>query len=406
MCRWRPRPMLTQIMRKRSEVRGRVVSGRVGQLSEPRSRGLADSLTSIVLHRDSAESNPLELPVEFVPGKDQRRRPAVGAVVVVLGQVRAGPSRASISSGGQPVAALIAALQAIMCSSSSSRSRRSGCLPAGEQLLDQVRSTSAGAEVGQHRRIARHQHRVAAERLDLDAQLRQQLAMLQHGGRLAGGQVDRLGHQQLCDSTAPASTFSRSCRTGSARAGRAGRSPPARRRFRSPDSGCEPAARVRRRACGAGCDCRGSMRCGQSRPHQQATSVHCGVGAARMRRNCSGVDAMNAAADDAAPASKVASPTVAVAGRGAQAAAWPSRHKSLAAGAGSRRFRRRRPQRVRAERQRPRATRSVDKKLRPQRAQQLAVEPPAVLEADFELRGMHVDVDHLGGIVEPQKAIG
>ncbi len=43
-------------------------------------------------------------------------------------------------------------------------------------------------------------------------------------------------------------------------------------------------------------------------------------------------------------------------------------------------------------------------KLRPQRAEQLAVEPAAVLEADFLLRGMHVDVDHLGRHVEPQKA--
>ena len=42
--------------------------------------------------------------------------------------------------------------------------------------------------------------------------------------------------------------------------------------------------------------------------------------------------------------------------------------------------------------------------LRPQRAEQLAVEPAAVLEADFLLRGMHVDVDQLGRHVEPQEA--
>ena len=43
-------------------------------------------------------------------------------------------------------------------------------------------------------------------------------------------------------------------------------------------------------------------------------------------------------------------------------------------------------------------------KLRPQRAEQLAVQPAAVLEADFLLRRMDVHVDHLGRHVEPQEA--
>jgi hypothetical protein len=43
-------------------------------------------------------------------------------------------------------------------------------------------------------------------------------------------------------------------------------------------------------------------------------------------------------------------------------------------------------------------------KLRPQRAQQLAVQPAGVLEADFLLGGMHIDVDQFGRHVEPQEA--
>src|SRR3989304_3469339 len=42
--------------------------------------------------------------------------------------------------------------------------------------------------------------------------------------------------------------------------------------------------------------------------------------------------------------------------------------------------------------------------LRPQRAEQLAIEPAAVLEADLLLGGMDVDVDHLRRHVEPQEA--
>ncbi len=84
-----------------------------------------------------------------------------------------------------------------MCSSSSSRSRGFGLLAAGEQLFDQLAQHFGRAQVREHRRVARHEHRLAAERLHFDAQLGQQLRMLEHGRRLGGRQIDRLRHQQL-----------------------------------------------------------------------------------------------------------------------------------------------------------------------------------------------------------------
>ena len=56
---------------------------------------------------------------------------------------------------------------------------------------------SRGGALAEEGRIARQQDRAAAEVLDAQAQLGQVLPMLQSAGGLLGGQLDRLGDQQL-----------------------------------------------------------------------------------------------------------------------------------------------------------------------------------------------------------------
>ena len=63
------------------------------------------------------------------------------------------------------------------------------------QMLGQVAHQALGRQVSEHDRHAPNQHRVAAERLDLQAKLGQQLALFEHAGRLVGRQMNRLGNQ-------------------------------------------------------------------------------------------------------------------------------------------------------------------------------------------------------------------
>ena len=67
---------------------------------------------------------------------------------------------------------------------------------ARHKLIDQLLQHVAGIHVRQHGRIAGHQHRVAAERLHLEPQLGQQLAMLHDQRRLGRRQIDRFGDQE------------------------------------------------------------------------------------------------------------------------------------------------------------------------------------------------------------------
>ena len=67
------------------------------------------------------------------------------------------------------------------------------------------------AQIRQHRRIAGHQHRVAAERLDDHAQAGQHSRAPKAAAASAGLRSTGSGTSRFCDSSAPASTFSRNC---------------------------------------------------------------------------------------------------------------------------------------------------------------------------------------------------
>src|SRR5690349_7237321 len=79
MCLWRLRPMLTQIMREGLRV-ANWGSGRV----RPKPSFSSNA---------ACESNPFELPIQVIPGKNQRGGPAVRAMVLVLGQMPLGEKR-------------------------------------------------------------------------------------------------------------------------------------------------------------------------------------------------------------------------------------------------------------------------------------------------------------------------
>ena len=106
-------------------------------------------------------------------------------------------SRAAISTAVSRSPALIAALQATVCSRSSNRSRRSGWPPPETSRSKKRVQHLARIHVRQHRRKAGDQHRVAAEGLDPQAELPQHVAVLQCDSRFRRAQIDRLRHQQV-----------------------------------------------------------------------------------------------------------------------------------------------------------------------------------------------------------------
>ncbi len=105
-------------------------------------------------------------------------------------------SSAAISGGDRGWPALIAALQATMCKSSASNPSRVGGNGRVAQVFGEVADQAIGDHVREHRRQTPHQHRIAAERLDIQPELSQHLDLLQDRRRLGGRQVHRLGDQQ------------------------------------------------------------------------------------------------------------------------------------------------------------------------------------------------------------------
>ena len=69
-------------------------------------------------------------------------------------------------------------------------------LAARDKMFNHLPQNLGRVNVGQHRRITGHQHRVTAERFDFDSHLSQQVAGVKNRGGLGRGQMDRFGHQQ------------------------------------------------------------------------------------------------------------------------------------------------------------------------------------------------------------------
>ena len=105
-------------------------------------------------------------------------------------------------SGVRRSPALIAALQAIMCNSSSSMSRRSGSLPPESSVSTRPRNTPPG-HVGQHRRDSCSPTPCRRRRARSSSPAWPAARDAPTRGRLGRGQVQRLGHQQGLRSPRP-----------------------------------------------------------------------------------------------------------------------------------------------------------------------------------------------------------
>jgi hypothetical protein len=143
-----------------------------------------------------AESNPFKLPIQVVAGENERRRPAVRAMMFILGEVTLGKKRFDFLVG-QPVAEFHRCLTGDHMQQVIKQIACIGPAATLQQFIDQIAQHLGRTQVGQHGRIARNKYRLAAERLHFDAQLCQELRMLQCCCRFASRQIHRLRHQQL-----------------------------------------------------------------------------------------------------------------------------------------------------------------------------------------------------------------
>ena len=183
--------------------RGRILSGfdsgtAYSAIEEPRrspdSPGpVADNYAAFFLVDDRLDSAKLLLEVGL--GEHQGGRTAVRAVVRVGHQVPALQKSRDLW-GRKGLAGLdgrLAGDHVQELGQQSVAGRRQGLRA---EVFGQVADQALGHHVREHRRDAPHQHGIAAERLDLQAELGQKLTLLDERRRFGCRQVHRLGDQQ------------------------------------------------------------------------------------------------------------------------------------------------------------------------------------------------------------------
>jgi hypothetical protein len=146
--------------------------------------GLADRL-----------SDPAELFFEIGLGKDQRGGPAVRAVMRIGDQVPSVKERLDLKSR-QGLASLDSCLAGNHVQKLGHQSVSGWRQGLTMKMVGKVPYQTLGDHARQHCWDTSYQHRIPAEWLDLQAKLRQELAVLDQGGGLGRRQVHRLGDQK------------------------------------------------------------------------------------------------------------------------------------------------------------------------------------------------------------------
>ena len=128
----------------------------------------------------------------------------------ILGQMPLGQQRVDLL-GREPVAELHGRLAGDHVQQIVQQVAGLGLLAAGEQFFHQVAEHVGRPPVGQHRRVARTSTVSPPKGCDLDAQLREQVGCSSTAAASEAARSTGSGTSSRCDSSAPASTLSRSC---------------------------------------------------------------------------------------------------------------------------------------------------------------------------------------------------
>ena len=173
------------------------------------SQGSDSRHSSCIARSRAPASDPLELPVEFFAGEKQRRGPAVRAVMRVLGQVplfqqgRDLPRRQAVAGfdgrlAGDHVQQRIRAGRGARAACRRSAAARPG--RAAPRPAASWRASPDSSKPAPCRRRTVRPHTQAAPSTS---------RRFEHRGRFGGRKSTGSGTSSACDSSAPASTFSR-----------------------------------------------------------------------------------------------------------------------------------------------------------------------------------------------------